>query len=184
MNGWQLLDSTLALDTPWLIVHRNHYRLPDGQELDDYYVVSREDFVTIVALDGERVIMVRQYRPGTERQYLCLPGGYMPEGESPLAAAARELAEETGYQAMDSRIIGQLDPMPSWVRSKAYVILCRVSAASRGAIQDHAEIDEVVSLTWEQALAGIASGEINETQAVVALLLARQALDAGEQRPG
>jgi len=83
VNKWQLLKSTPVLSTPWLSVLKNQYRVSEGEVIDDYYIVSRNDFVLVVALKGGKLILVRQYRPATDRFYLALPAGFLQPDESP-----------------------------------------------------------------------------------------------------
>lgn len=74
-----------------------HVRLPDGRELPDFYQVRMSDFALVFAvLDSGEVLLLRQYKHGLRRECLAFPGGALAEGESPLAAAQRELLEETG----------------------------------------------------------------------------------------
>lgn len=171
MGEWRLLKSEEALRTPWLRVDRNAYDVPGHGLLEDYYVVTRDDFVLIVAFDGRDVILVRQYRPATGRHYLSLPAGYLQAGELPEAAAARELAEETGFRAEDCAVVGQLDPLPGYIRSRAFVVRCRAVPTGEPTT-DSAEIDSTLSVGMPEAVSMIKRGEINEMQAVAALLLA------------
>jgi ADP-ribose pyrophosphatase len=74
--------------------------LPDGRIIPDYYQIELPDYVLIFAerSDGT-VAMLRQYKHGLRRACLAFPGGAIEAGESPLAAAQRELREELGCTA-------------------------------------------------------------------------------------
>ena len=92
---WQRRNRTIALQTPWLRVFRDEYTLPNGTEVDDFYVIERNDFVLVVAEQNDHVALVRQYRPATNRYYYSLPGGYLGSvtGRSgPISAALADKA--------------------------------------------------------------------------------------------
>ncbi|MFN2472286.1 MAG: NUDIX hydrolase [Gaiellaceae bacterium] len=81
------------------------FELPDGSEAE-FEVIVNPETVAVLALTTEReVVLVREFRPGPERTLLELPGGLVDDGEDPLAAAGRELLEETGYEG-DVRLAG------------------------------------------------------------------------------
>jgi len=61
-------------------------------------IIEHKGAVAIVAVDGEDLIMVRQYRKAIEGELLEIPAGKL-EDEDPLECAKRELKEETGYSA-------------------------------------------------------------------------------------
>jgi len=80
------------------------------------------DWVNVIPLamvagaDGvcrEHVVMVRQFRHGAGEVTLEVPGGMVDPGELPAAAAARELAEETGWQAGRIERLGSVRPNPA-----------------------------------------------------------------------
>ncbi|MGA8367341.1 MAG: NUDIX hydrolase, partial [Candidatus Acidiferrales bacterium] len=74
-------------------------RTADGSA-SPYYVIRTCDYVVVLAATAEGpLLLVRQYRPAVGKETLELPGGHVEDGESPEAAARRELAEETGYEA-------------------------------------------------------------------------------------
>src|SRR6202023_1356966 len=103
-ENWKLVDTRGVLETPWISVSQNVYRLPSGTVIDDYYIVRKNPFVLVVALTADRqIVLVRQYRPATDRTYLSLPAGYVDQGEDVIETAYRELAEETGYAARRAR---------------------------------------------------------------------------------
>lgn len=101
---WQVLEEADLLSAlPWLHITRQHVRLPNQVEIPDFYQIQMPVFVTIFAVTFDlQVIMVEQYRHGPRRVTLELPSGNI-EGEissaSALAAAQRELREETGAEA-------------------------------------------------------------------------------------
>ena len=95
---WKLLKSEYLFRRPWLTARRDTCQLPDGRINDEYYVLEYPTWVHVVAItkEGEMVI-IRQYRHGLGRTCFEIVAGCAEPGEDPMAAARRELAEETGY---------------------------------------------------------------------------------------
>jgi ADP-ribose pyrophosphatase len=90
-------------------IARRRYRQPDGQETG-YDITLHGPVVSVLALDdADQVVLTRQFRPGPERVLFDLPSGFVDDDESPEAAAARELAEETGYEG-SLREVGCVTP--------------------------------------------------------------------------
>ncbi len=99
-NGWRITHSEIVIETPHLRLRSDEIELPSGVRVGPYYVRESRGFAVVFALtpDG-RVVLVRQYKHGIGRVVLELPAGGIDPGETALACAARELAEETGYVA-------------------------------------------------------------------------------------
>lgn len=108
---WRRLARRLIYErAPWLRLYRDRLELPDGRVVEDYHRLETPDYVVVAAeTEAGEVLCLRQYRQGVGAVCLCLPGGMIDPGESPAAAAARELLEETGYVA------GTLRPLHSVV---------------------------------------------------------------------
>lgn len=83
----------------WRGIVQRTYALPNGREIT-YDVVRNNHFVTVAAFTPRReAILVKQWRPGPERELWSFPEGFLDAAETPVEAARRELLEETGYRA-------------------------------------------------------------------------------------
>jgi 8-oxo-dGTP pyrophosphatase MutT (NUDIX family) len=85
-----------------------------GRPRGDAYVLEIPDWVNVIAVTPDRrVVLVWQYRFGTEELSLEIPGGVIEPGEEPIAAAVRELREETGYEAERLEKLLVIEPNPA-----------------------------------------------------------------------
>jgi ADP-ribose pyrophosphatase len=101
------MSDTVVFSVPWFDVVA---RPVDGSSAPHYFLETA-DYVTVLALTAQgSVLLVQQYRPAVGAETLELPGGHVEDGESPEAAAKRELLEETGYEAQRVELLGTLIP--------------------------------------------------------------------------
>lgn len=77
-------------------------------------VLHQPDSVSIVAVDGPRLVVVRQTRAGAGGRTLELPAGSIEDGETPEECAARELQEECGLKAGSWRKLGEFWAAPDY----------------------------------------------------------------------
>ena len=89
---------------------------PGGMEVTRDIVTHSGSVVLLPVLDDGRILMVRQYRHTVGDFLLELVAGRMEPGESPVVAAHRELAEETGYRAKKLTKMMEVFPTPGFVR--------------------------------------------------------------------
>jgi len=106
-EDWHVLSRETIFDHPFLKVAVEQVRLPDGKVIRDWPMVHARDYANVLALNalGEALIL-EGYKHGAGCSSWQVVGGYLEEGEEPLAAIQRELLEETGCQSDDWRYLG------------------------------------------------------------------------------
>lgn len=131
MQPWETKSSAVVADYGIFRVRKDHCLSPRTQRAHDFWVLETTDWVNVVALTpDEQVVLVRQYRFGSQRATLEIAGGTVDPGEAPLAAAARELREETGYVPESVLLLGSVEPNPAIQNNRCYTALalgCRPS---------------------------------------------------------
>jgi rSAM/selenodomain-associated transferase 1 len=173
----RLGTSRLVLGSPWRAVIEDRLA-GDGGRVSTYaYVaVPRAVFVVPVTDAGE-VVFVRQYRHPVRDWTLEVPAGSVEDGETPLEAAERELAEEVGGRARDWR------HLTTFYSSSAHLSLRSDAFLATGVMlgtPQPGEDEDVVAvpLPVEEALACARAGLLVEGQTALALLLAAPHLGA------
>ena len=123
-----------------------------GKPYTYYQVEARFDAVVIVPLlaDG-RLVLERIYRHPYRTWLLEFPAGGIEPGEDPLAAAARELGEETGYHAGKLTRLGSMEAMPGLLRMRLTYVLAEDLQPGATLALEAMEMLEVVEVTQEQA---------------------------------
>jgi len=91
----------------------------------EFIVLDSRDWVNVIALTGDgRIVMIEQYRHGSNTVELEIPGGVMdPQETSPVATAVRELREETGFEGKNARVLGSVFANPAIMSNTCYTVL-------------------------------------------------------------
>jgi ADP-ribose pyrophosphatase len=137
------------------------YLLPNGSTVDWDIVLAGRAVAVVALTDDQRFVLVRQYRPGPARVLLELPGGGVDDGEDPVAAAARELREETGYGAAELTLVGR-----TWLTGRdsteRYGVLATGCRRVGQATPDVGESCETVLLDRTAFLAHLRTGDLTD----------------------
>lgn len=181
MEKPELLDREDVYRGTVISVHRDTLR--QGDQRITREVVDHADAVAAVVLDDRRrVLLVRQYRHPVGDFLWELPAGLLDDGEKPLDAARRELAEETGVQARQWEHLVDLHPSPGMSGERVSIFLALEPGAAPGGRDTDA--DEELEQEWvafDEALDRVRSGSITNGLAVAGLLAA--ALRFAPDRP-
>jgi 8-oxo-dGTP pyrophosphatase MutT (NUDIX family) len=155
---------------------------PHTGAIKRFSVIDCDDWVNVIALTADDdVVLLRQFRPGARRICLEIPGGIIEPGEEPCAAAARELAEETGYTGEHWELIGKVAPNPALQNNTLYTVLARGVALTRPPAPDDSEVLAVETASLADCQRRLVAGEIDHALVVVAF--AHLALRRGDLRP-
>jgi ADP-ribose pyrophosphatase len=108
MQPWKTLARhTVLTHSKFLAVENHTVQLPDGQIISEWPWIITPDYINVLAVTQEGQFLCFRQTKYSVGVTLAPVGGYMEPGEDPLAAAQRELREETGYEASDWVSLGR-----------------------------------------------------------------------------
>ena len=125
--------------------------------------------VLLPLLDDGRVVLIRNRREAVQQHLIELPAGTLEPGEDPLAAAHRELAEETGYRAGSMEILVSFFSSPGILDERMQLYLAGGLAPGPMDLQAGEEI-EPIAVPWEEALRMARDGRIIDAKTLIGLL--------------
>lgn len=164
IEKWKVLETELIIDRPWLRARRDTVQLPAGVVYPEYYVLEYPDWVNVIAITPEgRFVMVEQYRHGLGRVQIELCAGAMEEGETPLQAAQRELAEETGYTGGHWELFTTISGNPSTTNNLTHCFIARDVELTGTQHLDRTEDIDVKILSEMEVVALLMNDDIKQS---------------------
>ena len=146
IKPWPVTRSEVVADCRIFKVRKNTVTNPRTSRPHEMYVMEQPNWLNVVPLTpDEQVVMIEQWRHGTQSAHLETPGGLIEPGESVEACARRELLEETGYAAEAIIPLGQVHPNPAIQNNLQHYALAKNCRRVREPALDDAE-DIVVRL--------------------------------------
>lgn len=169
---WVRGASSVLASTRVLELRSVRFRHPVRGTERNFVIAHAPDWVNVVAqTPDDRLVLVRQFRFGSDELSLEIPGGVMEAGEDPLTAGLRELSEETGYGGGSPSILGSVHPNPAIQDNLCHFVLVR-GAVPKGPVKwDHDEEIEVSTAPADEVLGWARSGVITHSLSVAALML-------------
>lgn len=170
IKPWQRLASEIVYRCRVFALRRDRSRSPRTGNDHDFFVLEAGDWVNIVPITSDdQVVLIRQYRHGVADFTLEIPGGMVdPEDASPLAAARREMVEETGYDTDDVTPLGVLHPNPAIQGNRCHTFLARNAVRTGDPTFDTTEEAEVVLVPLEDIARLVRDGRISHALVVAA----------------
>ena len=180
--AWEPVSVEHIVRDEWIDFRKVRYRYPDGREFGPFYQYSRKSYSVIVpVLPDGRFLCVRQFRHGIGETTTEFPaGGIEADGseygqvtrEDALAAAKRELKEETGYESDEWTHLITIPSNATIADNYAHVFLARNCRKVSGLHLDVTEDLEPVIVTKEEIETMISEGRFQQMGHVMAYLLA------------
>jgi 8-oxo-dGTP pyrophosphatase MutT (NUDIX family) len=170
MTRWRRLRSEPVGDFRIFTIRRDRIVSPRTEQELDFYVLDGADWVNVIPVTEEgNLVLVRQYRHGTEATTVEIPGGAMDPGdESPLAAARRELLEETGHAAAEWGDLGWVHPNPAIQSNRCWTFLARGARRVAAPRLDPGEDIEIFEAAPDEVRAMLKDGRITHSLVVAA----------------
>lgn len=170
LSRWETLGSEPHADCRVFQVRRKTCRHPIRGTSGSFFVIDSVDWVNVVAVTttGE-IVMVTQFRFGTEEFSFEVPGGLMEPGEDPVEAGRRELLEETGYGGGVARLLARVRPNPAIQSNTCHLVLIEGVTRQAGHAWDEHEEIQVRPMPVAEVLARAHRGEIVHSMVLNAL---------------
>jgi ADP-ribose diphosphatase len=171
IRPWEKISSQPAGDFRIFTIRSDQMRSPRTGRAHDFFVIDSVNWVNVIALTPEaHLVMVEQYRHGSNSVELEIPGGMVdPDDGSPEVAAARELREETGYEGDNARVIGKVLPNPAIMSNVCHTVLFENCHCRHQVQFDHGEDLETRLVPAAEIPALVAKGKIRHSLVVAAL---------------
>ena len=169
---WKKLGAHTLASTRIFEVKSVRFQHPAQATPRDFAVIMAPDWVNVIALTTAReLVLVRQFRYGTDEFSLEIPGGMIDPGEDPMAAGLRELREETGFTGGQARLLGSVHPNPAMQNNRCHFVFAEGVVRSAPLDWDENEEMEITTLPVDEVYALAYAGGISHALVLDALLL-------------
>jgi ADP-ribose pyrophosphatase len=171
IQPWEKISSKLLGDFRIFTLRSDVKISPRTGKEHDFFVLDSVNWVNVIAVTpDQQLVMVEQYRHGSNTVELEIPGGMMDADEiDPVATAVRELREETGYEGKNARLLGRIHANPAILSNTCFTVLVENCELKHSIELDHGEdlITRLVPVTEIPKL--VADEKIGHSLVVVAL---------------
>ena len=157
---WKRTGEKELLRTPVFTVVEQNETAANGVR-GSYIALEAPDCVVVIPEYEGSFVLVRQWRHGAQKLTTEFPGGVIDAGESPEAAAARELSEETGFTAGKLTYLGVCSPNPALFKSRFHCFLAEELVPCGGQHLDRDELISVELMPKEDVISGFGGEEFS-----------------------
>jgi len=159
---WREISRETAGDYRIFTVERSVAQSPVDGQPRTFHRIQSQDFTQIVPITADgQVVLIRQFRHGSQRVTLEIPGGLVDPGEDPAEAAMRECLEETGYRARHAEPLGVVNPNPALFANRLHGYFATGVERERAVQNTGTEVTEPVLVRVSELRDMLVSGEID-----------------------
>lgn len=171
IKPWKTIRSTPVGDFRIFKMRSDICVSPRTGREHDFYVLDSVHWVNVIAITpDQKLVMVEQYRHGSQTVELEVPGGMMDARDAdPVATGVRELREETGYVGDNPRLLGRVHSNPAILTNFTYTVLVENCRPVHAVEFDHGEDLETHLVPVEEVPKLVADEKIGHSLVVVAL---------------
>ncbi len=171
IRPWPKISSRQLGDFRIFRIHSVVRRSPRTGHDHEFYVLDSPNWVNVIAVTPERqLVMIEQYRCGTDTVELEIPGGMIESKDaSPVVAGVRELREETGYEGESARILSQVYPNPAILTNTCFTVLVTRCVPRHPVEFDHGEDLSTRLVPLEEIPNLVSGGAVRHSLVAVAL---------------
>jgi ADP-ribose pyrophosphatase len=164
-----VLSSATIYEGPVFGIRRDEIIEPTGVRTVREMITHPGSVVVLPVLPDDRIVLIRQYRYAAKQFLWELVAGRIDGGESPKAAAARELIEETGFRAKRFRILLDFFPTPGFLEERMFILLAEGLTAGEA---EPEEDEKIISRAYnrKQLEEMIRRGKLRDAKSIAGLL--------------
>ncbi|MEA3334791.1 MAG: NUDIX hydrolase [Chloroflexota bacterium] len=181
MDPWKTISRrTILQHSKYLTVEEHVVELPDGRRIEDWPWIITPNYINVVAeTEAGTFLCFRQVKYALDGVTMAVVGGYLEPGEEPLAAARRELLEETGYQASRWIDLGHYNVGANRGFATANLYFARGARPVTMPNSDDLEEQELIELTRSELKTALMRGEFQSLAWTTAVAMALLWLEDG-----
>ena len=155
---WKTTETRPLLHTPVFDVIGQREAAANGLT-GDYVSIEAPDWVVVVPVYRDSFVLVRQWRHGASRLTVEFPAGVAEPGETPEQTAARELREETGFEAGKVTLLGSCCANPALFRNRTHICLAEELTPTGELHPDADELLDALLVPVDETIAAFGTGE-------------------------